>query len=119
WAVANNLANAAQPTPDTLVRRVGQAPPGSWNWVNLSSSSNPFAPVRLEVPRAGATLVFELATREDGLDIDKLAFGPARITHTARELDEGRPGRYVPPPPPPPPFTPSGPPLAHGHDKFL
>src|SRR6185503_15698866 len=56
------------------------------------------------------------AGREDGLDIDKIAFGPQGLFYTVNDLDNRLPGSSVPPPPP---FTPSGPPIATGKEKFL
>jgi endo-1,4-beta-xylanase len=119
WVVSNNLGGVGQRSRDDLVRRGGVPETGSWNWVNVSSYAGPLASFSFTVPPGRLTQTLELGAREDGLSIDKLAFGPARITHSVKELEQGLPGRYIPPPPPPPPYTPSGPALAHGHRKFL
>jgi endo-1,4-beta-xylanase len=118
WVIANGLGSIGQRGADARVRRGGPAAPGSWNWVNLSSFAA-LSSITFTVPEGQLRQTFELGAREDGLELDQLAFGPARITHTVSELEQGRPGRYIPPPPLPPPYSPEGPALAVGHDKFL
>jgi GH35 family endo-1,4-beta-xylanase len=119
WVVSNNLGGVGQRGPDDLVRRGGVMEPGSWNWVNVSTYAGALTSFSFTVQPGKLTQTLDLGMREDGLEIDKLAFGPARITHSVKELEQGLPGRYIPPPPPPPPYTPTGPALAYGHTKFL
>ena len=59
---------------------------------------------------------FQIAGREDGLGLDKFAFGRQGVFFTVFDLDNGLPGTTVPPPPP---YVPPGPPIATGQPKFL
>lgn len=119
WAVANGLGGAGYSEPEQLVKRGGRPPARSWHWINVSRMASPPGGVIYKVLPGALQQTFEIASREDGLEIDQLAFGPLDIVHTVAELDAGKSGRYLPPPPPPPPFTPSGAPPALGKEKFL
>jgi endo-1,4-beta-xylanase len=119
WAVANGLGGAGYSEPEQLVKRGGRPPAQSWHWINLSHLVSPPNSVAYRVEPGALQQTFQIAAREDGLDIDQLAFAPVGIVHTVAELDAGRAGRYLPPPPLPPPFTPSGPAPALGKEKFL
>lgn len=119
WIMANNLGEVGASEPDAIVA-VGSLPAaGTWNWVNLSTFVAAPGRQGFKVEADQLSQVFEMGARENGLDIDKIAFAPARISHTVAELDGGLAGKYIPPKPPPPPFTPSGPALAQGQSKFL
>ncbi len=119
WVLANGLGAVGHAKPDDVVGVNGRPVVGGWNWINLSRFVR--APDRLafKVEAGKLSQTFQLGAREDGLEIDKLAFGPARISHTVAELTRQQPGRYIPPKPLPPPFTPQGPALATGKSKFL
>ncbi|MEY2935000.1 MAG: hypothetical protein RL033_5749, partial [Pseudomonadota bacterium] len=119
WAVANGLGGAGYTEPEQLVKRGGRPPPGSWHWINVSRMVSPPSGVVYRIAPGALQQTLQIASREDGLEIDQLAFAPLDIVHTVAELDAGRAGRYLPPPPPPPPFTPSGAPPALGKEKFL
>ncbi len=119
WAVANGLGGAGYSQPEQLVKRGGRPPAQSWHWINVSRMVSPPDGVTYQVAAGALQQTFEIASREDGLELDQLAFAPAGIVHTVAELDAGKPGRYLPPPPPPEPFTPGGPPPALGKEKFL
>ncbi|MEY4545391.1 MAG: hypothetical protein RL685_1586 [Pseudomonadota bacterium] len=119
WAVANGLGGAGYTEPDQLVKRGGRPPARSWHWINVSRMVSPPSGVVYRVAPGALQQTLQIASREDGLEIDQLAFAPVNIAHTVAELDAGRAGRYLPPAPPPPPFTPSGAPPALGKEKFL
>ena len=88
-----------------------------WKWVKLSAFDGGEPPVAgFVVPPARLTQTFQIAGREDGLDLDKFAFGLQGVFFTVNDLDNGLPGTTVPPPPP---YTPPGPPIATGQAKFL
>ena len=67
--------------------------------------------------RGRAMQTFQIAGREDGLWLDKFAFGRQGVFFTVFDLDNGLPGQR--PCRPPPPYTPPGPPIATGKPKFL
>lgn len=119
WVVANGLGTVGYEQPEELIGLGGHPTPGGWHWVNLSRLVRAPARLSFEVPAGELTQTFMLGGREDGFAIDQLAFAPARISHKVSEIEQRRPGRYIPPPPPPPPFTPPGPAMALGKSKFL
>ena len=97
----------------------GTAPLQVFKWVKVTGSQGPAAWV---VPEGALTQTFQWASREDGMFMDKLAFGRAGVCYTVANLDAGAnaTGTCPPPPPPdPPPYTRTDPPIATGKDKFL
>jgi endo-1,4-beta-xylanase len=118
WILANGLAGAVGYTlPSDKVVGGGIAQSGVWKWVKLSAFDGGEPPVAGFVVAAGAlTQTFQIAGREDGVDLDKFAFGFQGVFYTVNDLDNGLPGSTEPPPPP---YTPPGPPIATGQDKFL
>jgi endo-1,4-beta-xylanase len=119
WILANNLGNVGQSEHDAIVKTDSPPVANGWRWINLSTFVMAPNSLTFNVPATNLEQTFEIGAREDGLEIDKLAFGPERISHTVSELEQQKPGRYIAPKPPPPPFTPQGPALASGHEKFL
>ncbi len=119
WMVANNLGGAGTASEDDIVGSSGTPVTGKWNWINISQHLGPPGQVVFHVEKGQLEQTFQIGVREDGLDIDKLAFGPARISHRVSDLEKRRPGTYVPPKPPPPPHTPKGPAVALGKRRFL
>jgi endo-1,4-beta-xylanase len=118
WILANNLASPVGYTlPSDKVVGGGAAQANVWKWVKLSAFDGGEPPVAaFNVPDGALTQTFQIAGREDGLDLDKFAFGRQGLFFTVNDLDNGLPGTTVPPPPP---FTPPGPPIATGQAKFL
>lgn len=118
WILANGLAGAVGFTlPSDKVVGGGIAQSQVWKWVKLSAFDGGEPPVAGFVVNAGnLTQTFQIAGREDGLDLDKFAFGPQGVFYTVNDLDTGSPGTTVPPPPP---YVPPGPPIATGQSKFL
>jgi endo-1,4-beta-xylanase len=117
WILANGLAGTVGFTnPTDKVTGGGVAGSGVWKWVKLSAFDGGEAPRSFTVPDGALTQTFEIAGREDGLWIDKIAFGPAGVFFTVSNLDNGQPGTTEPPPPP---FEPTGPPIATDQPKHL
>lgn len=118
WILANGLAAAVGFTlPTDIVTGGGLAVNNVWKWMKLSEFDGGEAPVAVfEVTADSLTQTFQIAGREDGLDLDKLAFGRQGIYFTVNDLDNGLPGSTEPPPPP---YEPPGPPIATGQEKFL
>jgi endo-1,4-beta-xylanase len=118
WILANGLAAPVGFTlPTDTVTGGGTAQSQVWKWVKLSAFDGGEAPVAgFPVAAGSLTQTFQIAGREDGLFIDKLAFGRQGVFFTVSDLDNGLPGTEVPPPPP---FVPPGPPIATGKPKFL
>jgi endo-1,4-beta-xylanase len=117
WITANQLGGArGYANPTDKVVGGGLAGNQVWKWLNLSAYSMDEPGATFEVTAGNLTQTIQLAGREDGLRIDKIAFARQGLFFTVNQLDNGLPGSTVPPPPP---FTPPGPPIATGQDKFL
>jgi endo-1,4-beta-xylanase len=122
WVLVNNLSGAGFSAPGDVVQGAGFAGGLVWKWVRLSAFNGGDAPQTVTAPEAELTQIFQIAGREDGLSIDKLAFVTGGVFQTVAQLDQGLPGSFespAPPPEQPPPFVAPGPPLASGKPKFL
>jgi len=118
WALQNE-PNTGFTAPGATVLNGGSSPTLVFKWVKITGSQGPAAWV---VPDGALTQTFQWGSREDGMFMDKLAFGRAGVCYTVANLDAGASatGTCPPPPPPdPPPYTRTDPPIAAGKDKFL
>lgn len=100
WVLVNNLWNVGYGVGDTnVVLGGGSAQSLVWKWINLSAfASGP----TFTVSAGNLSQTFQIAGREDGLDLDKLLFGTSTNTFTVAELDAGGPGNspgFTNPPP--------------------
>jgi endo-1,4-beta-xylanase len=118
WILTNQLAgNVGFTLPGDKVVGGGPAQSQVWKWVKLSAFDGGEPPVAgFPVSAGNLVQTFQVAGREDGLWLDKFAFGRQGVFFTVFELDNGLPGSTVPPPPP---YVPPGPPIATGQPKFL
>ncbi len=118
WLFINGLASAGFTASSDLVEEMGVAGSQVWKWVNISLNFFPAASAKttFHVDSVNLTRTFQIATREDGLMIDKLAFGKADLFYTVETLDMGLPGLTTRPGVAEPY---QGPPLAQGSSKFL
>lgn len=117
WVRVNGLANAFGYTlPTDRVLGAGTATSNVWKWVKLSAFPFDEAPISFAVDASNLTPTFQIAGREDGLWLDKFAFGRQGVFFTVANLDNGTPGTTEPPPPP---FVPTGPPMALDQPKFV
>ena len=117
WITANGLAaTVGFVLPNDKVVGGGVAQSNVWKWVKLSAFDGGEGPVSFTVDASNLTRTFQVAGREDGLRLDKFAFGRQGVFFTVFDLDNGLPGTTVPPPPP---LLPTGPPIATGQPKFL
>jgi endo-1,4-beta-xylanase len=118
WALQNET-NTGFTAAGATVLNGGTSPLLVFKWVKVTGSQGPAAWV---VPAGALTQTFQWASREDGMFMDKLAFGRAGVCYTVANLDAGAnaTGTCPPPPPPdPPPYTRTGAPIAAGQEKFL
>jgi endo-1,4-beta-xylanase len=94
----------------------------AWRWVKVTGQAGQF-PTVWTVPDGQLTQTFYWATREDGMLMDKFAFGRQGSWYTVNDLDTGGPATGIAPPQPPPvppAYTRVGEPLATGYEpKFL
>lgn len=89
WTLANGLWNLGYADPDSLILSSGTTATESWKWIRVSSSSGLGL---LTVPTGQLSQTYRISSREDGLRIDKLAFGRLRVTFTPDQLDNNLPG---------------------------
>jgi endo-1,4-beta-xylanase len=118
WALQNEF-NTGFTNPNATVLNGGNTGVNVFKWVKITGSQGPAAWV---VPADALTQTFQFGTREDGMRMDKFAFGRAGVCYTVANLDNGQAatGTCPPPPPPePPPYTRTEPPIAQGLDKYL
>ncbi len=114
WIICNNLHTAGFVINSDVVGNQGDAPAGVWKWVSFSDYTGYETPITFRVEQGELTKTFEIGTRENGFDIDKIAFGRSGIYYTVDNLNKGEAGSLFPPG-----EEPIGPPLAEGLDKFL
>ncbi len=117
WTMVNGLAAAGFTDSSDWVDEAGGAGSNVWKWVNLTKNSyQGEAGITFYVHPDSLAQIFQIGGREDGLDIDKIAFGRANLFYTVKSLDQQLPGateKVVPQPPY------AGPPLAHKQTKFV
>jgi endo-1,4-beta-xylanase len=117
WVFINGLASAGFSDTSAFVTGVGTGGSQIWKWVNLTQDTIQFPGYSFYVSPDSLTKTFQIGTREDGLDIDKLAFGKNNLFFTVNALDYGLTGatstvidssKFY-----------KGPPLAQGSTEFL
>lgn len=114
WITCNNHNASGFTIPDDVVQDGGDAGSEVWKWVPLSDYTGQETPITFYIGEGELTQTFQYGARENGLDLDKLAFGFEGIYYTVTNLDNGESGSLTPPE-----QEPIGPPLAEGLDKFL
>ncbi len=95
WIRVNGLASAGFTDPLATVDAPGGAGTLVWKWVNHKNGFGDVAGIPFWVPLDSLTHTFEIGAREDGLDIDKLAFGRADLFFTVTNLDSVQVGAGV------------------------
>ena len=93
WIFVNGLASAGFTDSTAIVDGLGSVSTGIWKWVNVSK--NTYSGVTgstFTVPSDNLTQTFQIGSREDGLDIDKLAFGKAYLYYSVKALELSLPG---------------------------
>lgn len=116
YSNVNQVDGGGYTAPGDTVRNGGPATTQVFKWFKVTGF---IGPAVWTVADGNLTQTFTLGGREDGLFLDKFAFGQQGSFYTVNNLDTGSAASGTPPPPDPPPFTPPGPPLATGHAKFL
>ena len=96
WLTVNGLASGGYTASTDMVTNNGSAGSQVWKWVNLSqfdpSGSGTETPITFTVPAGSLTQTYQIGARENGLDMDKFAFGTDGYTFTVSNLDNGTDG---------------------------
>ncbi len=86
WVLVNGLASAGFTNSADVVTGGGTLGSGMWKWINLSQKDGN---VSFTVNAGGLTQTFQIGARENGLDMDKFAFGTLGTSLTVSNLDAG------------------------------
>jgi len=113
WTRVNNISTGGYTAESDFVDGEGTSGTGVWKWINLSQFNGDETPITFEVSSDGLTQTLQIGGREDGLDIDKIAFGRADYFFTVANLNNGTEGSPTDDP------GPGTPPLAEGGTKYL
>ena len=97
WITVNNIASGGFTAPDDIITGTGSAGQTIWKWIKLSGNNFGEAGVTFTVPAGSLTQTFQIGGRENGLDIDKIAFATNGLFFTVNMLDNGLPGSTSPP----------------------
>jgi endo-1,4-beta-xylanase len=116
WVTVNQLSTGGWTRVTDRVTGGGTGGNQVWKWVKLSGVDWGDQPALFPVAAGALTQTLQIGARENGLFVDKLAFGQQGVFFTVGNLDNGTPGTTEPPPPP---YVPPGPPLALDQPKFL
>ena len=83
WVFINGLASAGFSDSAAVVDGAGTIGAQVWKWVNLTKNTYSGVPGdSFYVSMDSLTKTFQIGSREDGLDIDKLAFGKSNLYFT-------------------------------------
>ncbi|RPH99365.1 MAG: hypothetical protein EHM72_11185, partial [Calditrichaeota bacterium] len=101
WVFINGLASAGFSSPTDVVDGPGSLGSQVWKWVNITQTFYPGStPTKsFYVSIDDLENAFQVAAREDGLDIDKFAFGKSNLYFTVNALDHELPGSITKPEP--------------------
>ena len=116
WTLLNQVDGGGFTAPTDTVRNGGAATTQVFKWFKVTGFAGPAV---WTVTEGNLTQTLSVAGRETGAFLDKFAFGRQGSWYTVSNLDNGTAATGTPPPPPPPPYTPPGPPMATGKDKFV
>ena len=99
WMLVNGLASGGFTAASDVVSGNGSAGGQVWKWVNLSqfnpSNSGTETPITFTVSAGNLTQTFQIGARENGLDMDKFAFGTVGTSFTVSNLDTGTVPIYI------------------------
>ena len=87
WYMVNGLASAGFSDAGAYVDGPGSLGSGVWKWINITKNVYNSKGDSFYVSMDSLTRIFQIASREDGLDIDKLAFGKTYLYFTVVNLD--------------------------------
>ena len=84
WVLVNGLAAVGFSNSTDVVTGGGTLGSGMWKWINLSQFTSQTGFI---VTAGNLTQTFQIGARENGLDLDKFAFGSAGTAFSVSNLD--------------------------------
>ena len=84
WVFVNGLAGVGFSNNTDVVTGGGSLGSGMWKWINLSQLTSQSG---FTVSAGSLTQTFQIGARENGLDLDKFAFGTSGTSFTVSNLD--------------------------------
>ena len=87
WYTVNGIVNAGYNVSTDVVDGGESVGTLEWKWINVSEYLNSENPVLFRVDNVTNSLNFSIGSRENGLDIDKIAFGNADLFYTVENLE--------------------------------
>jgi endo-1,4-beta-xylanase len=120
WVFVNGLASAGFSDSNSFVEDVGTIGSEVWKWVNVTKNyfSGDSREKTFYVSPDSLTRTFQIGSREDGLLVDKFAFGKSDLFYKVKYLDNDLPGVTEMEGADSSLFW-TGPPIADGDEKFL
>jgi uncharacterized repeat protein (TIGR03803 family) len=93
WILVNSINIGGFTNASDVVSGSGSAGISVWKWINLSDYTGTAGetPVSFTVATGNLTQTFQIGGRENGLDVDKLAFGTSGASFTVAELNKVSP----------------------------
>lgn len=92
WITLNGLGSNGFTSATNIVTGGGSAGAGVWKWLNLSQFAAGGA--TFNVTSGNLTQTFQIGARENGLDLDAVAFGINGVSYTVTNLDAGSGGNF-------------------------
>lgn len=86
WVIANYLASVGFTAAGDAVESGGTSSNLVWKWLRLSSYNGGGSGVTFTVPAGALTQTFQIGSRENGLDVDMIAFGLTSQSFTVANL---------------------------------
>jgi endo-1,4-beta-xylanase len=89
WVMCNGLLDKgyADAQASTNVDDAGATGVAEWKWINISKFNGGEPSVNFKVKESALTQTFQIGGRENGLDIDKFAFGLSSEKYTVQILN--------------------------------
>lgn len=92
WSVVNGIVEIGYADPEDVVTGGGNAGMLTWKWMNVSEYLGGHTPLTFTVGSTDSVYTFMYGAREDGLDLDKIAFGKSWLYYTVNNLENGEAG---------------------------
>lgn len=87
WGYINGIAGVGYTADNDVVSYQGSAGNQVWKWLNISKYLNNTSPHTFTITAPNTTYTFQIGSREDGLDIDKIAFCNTNLQYSVRNLN--------------------------------